>query len=63
MICKVKSLKSQVKTSSFLEDIITSSNEVLKDFESNRVVGISKLGNANQETAKNNVIVMRNTGS
>jgi hypothetical protein len=44
MICKVRSLKSQIKKRLFLEDIVTSSNEVFKDFESNIVVGLRKLG-------------------
>jgi len=40
MICKVRSLKSQMKIHSFLEKIVTSSNEVSKDFECDMVVGI-----------------------
>ena len=39
-MCKVKSLKSCLKKSSFLEDIITSSNVVCIDWESDMVVGI-----------------------
>jgi len=31
MICKVRSFKSRIKTHSLLDDIITSSNKVLKD--------------------------------
>jgi hypothetical protein len=38
-ICKVRSLKSRIKTRSFLEDIITSNNEVFRDFVSDIVVG------------------------
>jgi len=33
MNCKLRSLKSRIKTHPFLENIITSSNEALKDFE------------------------------
>jgi len=40
MICKVSALKSGIKTPSFLEEIITTSNEVFKDFESDMAVGI-----------------------
>ena len=46
-----------------MEEIKTSSNEVFKDFESDMVVAISKLGNPTWETAKSNVIVQQNTGS
>jgi len=46
MICKVMSLKSQIKTCSFLEDIITSSNEVFKEFASDMEVGIWMLDNS-----------------
>jgi len=37
--CKVWSLKSLIKTSSFFEDIITFSNEVFKDFVFDLAVG------------------------
>jgi hypothetical protein len=40
MIWKVRSHKSRIKIPSFLEDIIASSNKVLKDFESDIAVGI-----------------------
>ena len=39
-VCKVSSLKSRIKTSSSLEENITLSNEVFKDFESDMAVGI-----------------------
>jgi len=39
MSCKVRSLKSRMKTDSFLEDIITWSNKDFKDSESDSVVG------------------------
>jgi len=45
-ICKVRSLKSRIKTRSFLEEIITSSEEVFIDFESDMAVGIRNLGDA-----------------
>jgi len=40
MICKLTSLKSWIKTGSFLEKIITSTNEVFKVFESNMAIDI-----------------------
>jgi len=63
MICEFRLLKSQIKTWSFLEHIITSSNEVFKDFESDMAVGIRKLGNVTRETAESYVIVQHNVGS
>jgi len=57
MICDIRSLKSQIKTDSFLEEIITSSNEVFKDWESDMVVGICKLCNSSWQTVKSYVIV------
>jgi len=62
-IGKVRSLKSRIKTHSFLENNITSSNEVFKDFESAMAVGIRKLGNQNPETAESYVIVKQNACS
>ena len=43
IICNVRSLKSRIETSSFLEEIITSSKEVLKDLESDMAVRIGTL--------------------
>jgi hypothetical protein len=63
MICKVRSLKSRIKTRSVLGQIITSKNEVLKDCVSEMVVEIRKLGNPNQETAENNDTVKQIAGS
>jgi len=40
IICKVRSLKSRTKTPPFLEEIVTSSHEVFKHFESDITVGI-----------------------
>jgi len=57
MICKVRSLKSRIKTHSFLEEIITSSKEVFKDCESDKVVQIRMLGNLTRKTAESNVKV------
>ena len=63
MICKVRSLKSRIKTGSFLEEIITSSNEVFKDCVSDMGVEIEKLGNPTRETAENNDTVKQIAGS
>jgi len=63
MIGNVRSLKLQIKTCSFLEQIITYCNEILIDSESNMAVGIRKMGNLTHETAKNYVIVQQNAGS
>jgi len=63
MICKVRSLKSLIKTRSLLEEIITSSNEVYKDFQSHMPVGIWKLCNPTWETAKSYLIVKQIAGS
>jgi len=63
MICNVRILKSRIKTFSFLEVIVSSRNDVFKDFESHVVGGIRKLGNSTGETAKSNVIVKHNAGS
>jgi len=56
MICKVRSLKSQIKMHSFLEDIITYSNKVFIDLESDMVVWIWKLCNCSWETVKSYII-------
>jgi hypothetical protein len=63
MICNVRLVKSQIKTRSFLEEIITSSNEVFKHCVSDMVVEIGKLGNLTQEAAENNVTVTQIAGS
>jgi len=57
MICKVKFLKPPIETSSFLEEIITCRNDVLKVIVSDIVVGIWKLGNLTWETDKSHNIV------
>ena len=62
-ICEVRSLKSQIKTPSFLEDIIPSINEVFKYFTYDVAVGLSKLGNWTCETVIINIIVKLEAGS
>jgi len=57
MICKVWSLKSGIRTHSFLEYSITSSNEVFEEFESAIAIGIWKWRNSTWETVKSYVIV------
>jgi hypothetical protein len=63
MICKVWSLKARIKTRSFLEGIITSSNEVFKDCVSDLAVEIRKLGNLTRATAENNDTVKHTVSS
>jgi hypothetical protein len=63
MICKVRSLKSRMKTPSFFEDIRTLRKEVLSDFEFDTAVDIMKLGNPTREIAKNHDILKKNPGS
>jgi len=63
MICKVRSLKSRIETCPFLEEIIPSSNEAFKDFESNVAVSIRMLGNPTREADVSYVIVTQNPGS
>jgi hypothetical protein len=62
-ICKVRSLKSRIKTCSFLEAIITYSNEEFKDCVSDIAVEIRKLGNPTRENAENNHKVNQIVGS
>ena len=57
MICKVRSLKSRIKTRSFLEEIITPRKEVFKDCESDMVVKFRMLGNPTWKIAESIVIV------
>jgi len=63
MVCKVRSLKLRIKICSFLEEIITSTNEVFKDVESDMVVGIRKPCNATEETAESKDTVKKTAGS
>ena len=46
-----------------MEEIITSSNDVFKDLESDMVVGIGKLGNLTREIAESNDTVEETAGS
>jgi len=57
MSCKVRLLKSRIKTRSFLEEIITSSKEVFEDCESDMVVKNRMLGNPTRKTPESKVIV------
>jgi hypothetical protein len=54
MIGKVKFLESRIKRSSFFEEMITSRNEVFKDFVSDIAVEIRKLGNSTRMAADSN---------
>ena len=63
MICKVRSLKSHINTSSFLEHIITSDYVEFKVFETDMGIGIRKLGNLTQHTAESNDTVKQTAGS
>jgi hypothetical protein len=62
MICKVRSLKSRIKTGSFVEEIITSGNEEFKDFESDVAVGNRKLHYPIKDTPKSNIIIKQRVG-
>jgi len=63
MICKVRSLKSPIKTCSGLEENTTSNYEGFKDFVSDRAVGIRKLHNPTRETTESNVTVKQTPDS
>jgi hypothetical protein len=63
LICKQRSLKSQIKTYAFLEEIISWSNEVPQDFDSDMAVEIRKLDNPTQYTAENNDTMKQTAGS
>jgi hypothetical protein len=52
-----------MKIRSLLEEIITSSKEVFKSFESYMPVGIRMLGDPTRETAENNNKVKQTAGS
>jgi len=49
-------------TSSFLEEIITLSNEVFKDFESDMVVRMGQVCNPARETAESIITVKQSAG-
>ena len=57
MICKVLLLKSWSKTRSFIDDIITTGNEVLKDVQSDRVWRMWNSHNSICETVKRYLII------
>jgi len=63
MIFNLRSLKLAIKRRSFLEEIITLSNEVLKDFVSDMAVEIRMLGILTRETADNHDTVKQTAGS
>jgi len=63
MMCNVRWLKSGIKTRSFLEEIITSTNEVFKDFVSDMAVEIGMLAIPTRETAENTDTVKPTVGS
>jgi len=54
MIFKARSLKSPVKRQLFLDEYITSSNDVFQDFQSDMVERIGQLGNSTRKTAESN---------
>jgi len=63
MICNVSSLKSQNKTDAFLEEIVTSSKEVFKDFESVMAVRIRMLFDPTRKTGVTNHTVKQAASS
>jgi hypothetical protein len=63
MIGKGWSLKSSIKRCSCLEEIITSRKVVLKNFQFDIAVKITKLGNSTRKTDKSNVTVIQTPGS
>jgi len=62
IVCEVWSLESCIKIRSFLEEIITSPKDVLKDSESDMAVGNRQLGNQTHDTAESNVKVKQTVG-
>jgi hypothetical protein len=57
MIFSVRSLKSPLKRHELLDDILTSSYKVFKDFVSDMGVGIGKMGNPILKMSENLVVV------
>ena len=53
----------RIKKRLFLEEIITSSNEVFKDFVSEMAVEFRKLGNMARKTAENHDTVKQTAGT
>ena len=60
---KVRSLKSRIKTHSFLEEIITSSKEVFKDLESDMSVRIRTLVDPTQKPGEGDDTVTQTASS
>jgi len=63
MICTVWLLKSPIKTCSFLQEIITSHNQIFNNFKSNIPIESTNLGTLPWEITENYVIVKYNTRS
>jgi len=63
MICNVTSLKSRITTPSFLEEIITSGNEVFQDFESDMAVRMRTLDSPAYKSGESNDTVKQTAGS
>jgi hypothetical protein len=63
MIGEARSVKSRIKTCSFLQQIISSHIEVFKDCESDMVVGIRIIVNTTPATAESKVIELQIAGS
>jgi len=63
IIWNIRLRKSRTKTRSFVEVIITSNNEVFKEFVSDKGVEIGTLGIPTRETAKYDNTATQNPGS
>jgi len=63
MICKLRLLKSQIKTRWCLEEMITSSNEESNDFEPDMALELRNQEYPTLETAERYIIVKQNVGS
>ena len=63
MICNVRSLRSRIKTHSFLEEIITASKEVFKDLESDMAVRIRTLVDPTRKPDESDDIVKQTARS
>jgi hypothetical protein len=62
MICKVLLFKSHIKKRSFLAQIITTSHEIFKDFESDMTLGLRMLDNPTSDTVESNSTLKQNAG-
>jgi hypothetical protein len=63
IFCNIRWLKSQLKTWSFVPEIITLSKGMIKDYKSDIAVTIRTLCEATQETAKSNDTVKQTARS